>query len=834
MNKFFIFLLGAFFCAATVKSQVPARDFYTISGQVIDSLANDPVPYATVSVAFVQAPTQYVNAAACDGNGKFEIQLRAPGNYVMTIQSVGISTLMKPFSLTETNKKIDFGKLFVKESVQAITEVTVAAQRPLVKVEIDKLIYSMEDDPEAKVSNTLEMLRKVPLLSVDGEDKIQLRGSSNFVIYMNGKPSNLLSGQNVSDVLKSMPANTIKNIEVITDPGAKYDAEGIGGIINIITSRNLFQGYQGSVSANAGTFGGYGGSAYLTAKIGKFGLTGNFSHSNMRRPWSENESVSENLMYDLYYMEKNNANNKYSGAFNFGRLEASYEFDTLRLLSLGVNLMDGRQKSISETMTEMFNNVDVFQYGYDRDGDGKYHFGSTGANLDYQRSTRKKDELITISYRFSNSPNVNETYQYVKNETGVLPPEIRLDQWYDNDARTTEHTGQIDYTNPITKAHSIETGIKYILRQNISKVGHYEKDINGDWSSVRNDYSTDFEHISNIYAAYAGYAFKGEKIGFRTGLRAEGTDQNVKYRLDESKNFGVDYFNLVPNVTVSYQLKPTQQMRVGYNLRISRPGIWYLNPYVNDTDPKNISYGNPELDPEKSHNFNFNYSYFSPKITLNASASYLYVNNGIESYQFIEQTKPDVKQRTYKNIGRNHRASMYVSAGWTPNRTLRFNLNGGLNYVDLKSPELDVSNSGLTGNCNLMAQVTLPKDFRISVNGYYMSGWIMLQGKQSDYCFTSITANKDFLKKKLTVSLSCFNPVSKSLKMKMSTSTDYFVTNSTYTNPWREGRISVFYRFGTMKEAIKKVQRGINNDDVKAGGDGGNTGGGDGAGGGGM
>jgi len=826
MPRFFFFLLGAVLFTATVQAQNRPVDLYTISGQVVDSLTNEPVPYATVSVAFIQAPTQYVNAAACDGNGKFEIRLKAPGNYLLSIQSVGITTFFKPFNLTETDKKIDFGKLSVSEKAQAISEVTVAAQRPLVKVEIDKLIYSMEDDPEAKVNNTLEMLRKVPLITVDGEDKIQLKGSSNFKIFLNGKPSNMLSGQNISDVLKSMPANSIKNIEVITDPGAKYDAEGIGGIINIITSRNLFQGYQGNVSVNAGTFGGFGGNAYLTAKTGKLGLTGNFYYNNLRRPWGNYESVTEKYFNPQYYWENSEGRSKIkSMIYLLGNLEASYEFDTLRLLSLGVNMYNGNQDYISEVYNKTLNDKYGFEYSYKTDDNGKYEYGSTGVNLDYQRSTRKKGEFVTISYRFNNSPNDNGNYTYVKDLTGVMPYPVS-NRWYDNNARTTEHTGQIDYTSPITPKHSIESGLKFIIRQNISKVKDHDMDENGAWKEKwPPNYNSDFEHISNIYAGYAGYAYKAQKFGFRTGLRAEATMQNVAFKIDRSKNFGVDYFNLVPSVTASYQLKPTQQMRAGYNLRIFRPSIWYLNPYVNDTNPYNISYGNPNLVPEKSHSFNLNYSYFSPKYTLNVSASYSYINNSIERYTFIDPENMDVKRQTYDNIGRSQRTGLFVNAGWTPNKKLRFNFNGGMNYADMKSAELGIANSGLTGNCYINAQLTLPKDFRINANGMVMSGRVMLQGKQSGYYFTSISANKDLLKKKMTIMLSFSNPFSKNLKYEMSTKDDYFSTNTTQYQQMREGRISISYRFGTMKETIKKVQRGINNDDMKSGGDGGGGGG---------
>jgi outer membrane receptor protein involved in Fe transport len=333
--------------------------------------------------------------------------------------------------------------------------------------------------------------------------------------------------------------------------------------------------------------------------------------------------------------------------------------------------------------------------------------------------------------------------------------------------------------------------------------------------------NSDFEHSSNIYAIYAGYFYRGQKIGVRTGLRAEGTRQYVKYRLDESKNFDIDYSNVVPNITVSYQLKPTQQLRLGYSLRIFRPSIWHLNPYVNDTDPYNIRYGNPNLVPEKSHGLNANYSYFSPKITLNVSANYSYANNAIEYFTFILEDNPDVKYQTTDNIGRNHRASVYINATWTPNRVLRLTINGGLNYADLRSSARELSNSGLTGNTNVMAQVTLPKDFRINANAMYMSGYVMLQGKQSDYFFYNLSASKDLLEKKMTVSLSCTNPFNKYLSINATNSDEYFAGKATYSQPVREARISVSYRFGAMKEAIRRVQRSITSDDIKSGDSGG-------------
>ena len=827
MNKAFFLITIATFLTVAVAAQERAADLFTVSGQVVDTLSNEPVPFATVGVAFAESPAQFVNAVASDGNGRFEMQLRATGDYIMTIQSVVTATFVKPLTITETDRRINLGRIYVREQSQALGEVAVVAQRPLVRVDIDKITYSVEDDPEALVNNTLDMLRKVPMVTVDGDDRILLRGQTNFRIHLNGRPSPMLSGQTVSDVLRSMPANTIRSIEVITDPGARYEAEGVGGIINIVTSRNLFQGYQGSVAANAGTFGSFGGNTFLTSKIGKLGLTANFSYNNNRRPWSRNESVTENFLNEMHHMENVNGINRNRGEFMFGRLEASYEFDTLRLLSLGVNFWDGKSTSISERTIRMFNNVDNINpvYSYITDGENRFIWGQTGINLDYQRTMNKKDENLTFSYRFNNSPDGGENYTLARDMTGTIPPHIRLRQRFDNNARTTEHSGQIDYVNPLTQQHSIETGLRYILRQNSSKVNHYEIDPNGILMPIPS-VNNDFEHISHIYSAYAGYALRLPKFGVRSGIRAEGTSQSVRFRLDENRNFNVDYYNIVPSITVSYQLQPTQQVRAGYNIRISRPSIWHLNPFVNDTDPNNISFGNPNLEPERSHNFNLNYSFFSVRLNFNVNATHSFVNNSIQHYAFVDSGQDDVRQWTFGNIGRNQRAGLFVNTGWTPNRTFRLNFNGGMNYIDMRSDELNAANSGFTGNLFLNAQITLPRDFRINASGQYMSGWLMLQGRQSAHYFYSIGVNKDFFERRMTVSLTCSNPFNRYMTMTGSQETDFFTSNFTRHHRNREGRISISYRFGNMTESIRRVQRSITVDDVLGGGGGGASAGG--------
>ena len=712
------FMLSAFSAVA----QTGAKGNFVIKGQVVDSLTNETVPYATLSIALQNNPQKSLLLLACDIDGNFEASLKSAGKYILSMQSIGKKPAQKKFTLSAGKTTLNLGKLYMIDDNQRLDEVTVVAQKPLVKVEIDKLTYSLQDDPESQTNNTLDMLRKVPMITVDGNDEIQLQGSTNFKIYVNGKPSNMLSN-NPSDVLKSMPASSVKDIEVITDPGAKYDAEGVGGIINIITTKNLFQGYTGTVRASASTLGRFGGGAYVSAKYGKFGITANYNYNYNNSPWNESYSIREDYGTDSRAgsVLNQSGRSKNQGPFQFGYLEGSYEIDSLNLITVGANLFRGDNTSKTEYAVEMLgrNGSELLpSYSHNRNSRSTSVFGSTDINVDYQHSTHKKGELLTLSYRFSQSPNNSESYTELLDVVDY-PLMSDYPQWTINDAATNEHTFQFDYTTPTWKNHTLEAGVKYIYRGSDSETDRrYYRDSIQDWESVY-DANSDFRHNQHIYSAYLGYAMKFGKLGTKFGVRGEGTSLNVKYAYDPSMNFKTNYFDVVPNLTLSYQITQAQQVRVGYNMRIRRPGIRYLNPYINDTDPLNISYGNPNLDSEKSHNIRLNYSIFTQKFNMNFSGNYRFVNNSIEQYTWVNDQ--GISETTYGNIGRTRSVGAFLYASYSPIAMLRIFTNAGMNYEKLQSTEGNLANDGFSGRVFAGAQLTLPKDFRIDLNGGYFS-----------------------------------------------------------------------------------------------------------------
>ena len=366
-------------------------------------------------------------------------------------------------------------------------------------------------------------------------------------------------------------------------------------------------------------------------------------------------------------------------------------------------------------------------------------------------------------------------------------------------------------------------GLKYILRNNSSRGDNtFLNPATGrEWEEDLNR-KNDLDHEQRITSGYAGYGFKAGKLGIKLGLRGENTNQQIHFMSARTDTvLHSRFFDMVPSVAFSYQLGMTQTLRWGYNIRISRPGIWYLNPYINDSDPNNIRYGNPNLDAEQTHNFNINYGSFSQKLNFNATISYSFTQNAITSRIFIDKyrDREGVTHNTYDNIGRNQSIGLDGYISWTPSSVIRMNLNGSLSYTDIQSTEnAGVRNSGFSGRGFGGITFTLPKEVRLSANGGIFTNNIQLQTIQSAFYFYSFSAMKSFFNKKLDVSLNTTTPFHRYRNFKLTTTGEGFIQNMNFQNPMRIFRLSITYRFGNLKSSVKRVQRTITNEDVLQGG----------------
>ena len=821
-------------CTQLLTAQQKESTSFQIQGILLDSITRQGEPYATIKVARKESPQKAVKMLVSDMNGKFKERVPGSGSFLLIITSVGRTTITRPFTASQGEKLIDFGTMLVSDASNELGQIEVVAQKPLVKADVDKIEYNIQDDPDSQSNSLLEMLRKVPLVTVDGEDNIKVNGSSSFKVYVNGRPNNMMSN-NPTEVLKSMPANSIKHIEVITNPGPKYDAEGVGGILNIVTVGSGMEGYTATFSGNVSNNGG-GGSLFSTVQKGKLTVSARYNYDYSKQPKSHSGGTRTTLperltehSSDVLYENSNKGNHR----FHAGSLEASYEIDTLRLVSMSFGLWgggyrgdrDGHQLGSHPSLGEL--------YEYATVGRTKNSWFSIDGGIDYQRLFHTKNRMLTFSYKINTNPSTSDDYTDYVNKTAVPEWEDfihRLTNLHtDGKQHTTEHTFQVDYTTPIGKLHTIEGGVKYILRDNAADNDRYEQTSDSPEADYAFDeeYSSHYKHQNDILAAYLGYGLKWKKLSGRLGLRYEFTHQEVKYLLGKGEDFQKDFNDLVPSASIGYQLTDLSNLRLGYNMRIYRPGIWYLNPYLDDSNPSNLSQGNPNLNSEKSHNLNLSYSNFTQKFNLNVGIHYSFTNNSIEHVNTLMQdteipglqnpTGKEVLYSTYYNMGKNRTVGLngYINWNATSNTRLYLNINGS--YVYIKGAE-NLKNDGWTMFAFGGIQQTLPKDWRISLNLMGQTPWIMLQGKGSRFFDYSLSVNKSFLKKRLTLSAYASNFFKKYKRNSLHLEDVNFVQDSYNRYTRQRFGFSISYRIGELKASVKKATRSISNDDVKGGG----------------
>jgi len=774
----------------------------TIKGVILDSLKKQPMGYVTVALRHAKTNLPVKSMLSKD-NGSFEFTNLPLKSYQLVLASVGFKN--KVIDIDSTKKLIDLGQIQMSASSNDLKEVSVTAVRPIIKQEVDRIGYDVQADPSNKVESALDMMRKVPLVSVDASDNIKLKGNTDYKILINGKPSSLVA-KNPSDVLKAMPASNIEKIEVITTPSAKYEAEGLAGIINIITKKNADQGYNGNLNTRYNTVWGLGTNLNATVKQGKFGLNGYVGFNRQNKQSTTFANTTNTFAPIVSSLTQNGTNDRGNGKNTYGSAELSYEVDTLNLVTANVESYSYRLDQTSDQFSRQFNDSSAVNQAYHLQNASGVKYHGTDLGINYQLGfAGHKDQLLTASYKYSSSGSTqtnnaifDQRYNY-----GMA----NYNQY--NNSGTKEHSFQLDYVQPLKKV-TIEAGAKAVLRKNFS-------DFNSDTlSSKTSQYANDpsqtnnFDYQQNVYGVYNSYQVKLSKWTAKAGLRLEHTNVDANFTSIGSVATQ-DYNNLVPSVSIQRSLK-NSSINFGFSNRISRPNIWQLNPFVNAANPKYINVGNPDLRPVVNHSFELNYSTYA-KGSTNFGLSYSFANNTIQSVTTI---RPDtVSVTTYENVGQNKRLGANLNVNYPITKKLNLNINSQLIYVWLKGTYNSIfySNKGLQGYIFGNAGYKFDKGWRVGVDGGVDSRYVLLQGKDNYYAGASMSASKDFLKDRANIGIYLSNPWKKYRTNDSYTKTNEFEQFNVNQNYYRNIGFSFTYKFGRLNSQIKKNQRGIENDD---------------------
>ena len=683
-------------------------------------------------------------------------------------------------------------------TVQQLKEAAITSRRELVKTDADKLTYNVEADPLAEGSNLIDILRNVPMLSINGDEQVLLNGSKDYKVLVNGRSTGMLA-RNFNQLIKTLPAASVKEIQVITNPPVKYDAEGIGGIINIVLAKRVKAGYNGSLGVNAGTLGNAGGSGYLSAQLGKFTLSANASGSYFPNPTVHGITDIEIYGSDTKHFQRLDfeSDNKYiSGAFS---LEASYEPDSLNLVTLSG--WTNYQRMLQEyDITESFwNTARVKTLEMQEPTVRNTRHNAFSGELAWQKTFREDGGILSFSYSIDGNPNSTD------NHIVVVPVLNCAD--YHRHSFNTEHTiqqiGQIDYFATLRKKHQIETGGKYTLRGHVADSQDELWDFDGGRWVIDNSNVNDLDYKQHIFAAYASYGYKFNKITLKAGTRLEYTlNRGLSKSASGNLTFDNSNFNIVPYFNAAWQIDPQNSLALTYTRRLGRPSVSYLNPYIFEESPYSRMHGNPDLRTVVSDALTLTYRTNGDKWNLMARTYGSLCNNKIE---YLSVVSPDgVKVSTYENAVTYDHIDLMVNLGWSPSNGFNLQASGQLGYNYYYAPSLEQKNDGWSWYVSASANASLWRGATAFASGGAYGGDISLQrtwyGVDYEY---SLGVRQGFLQNRLILNVSAIMPFQGRYDGTVrETYTDtYHQHNESWYNP-RSFRLGLTWRFG--KSSIRQ------------------------------
>lgn len=694
--------------------------------------------------------------------------------------------------------------------------VTVTRMRRNVKADVDKISYDVKNDADAPASTVLDMLRKVPMVTVDGEDNITVNGSSSFKVYVDGKPNMMMSSA-PSQVFKAMPASMVKSIEVVTNPGAKYDAEGTAGVLNIVMDKDMaatmggggnMDGYNGNIRLQAGNK-SWGGSAFVSGQQGKLSFSANAMY-NYSNPGTTTTIMEQEQLGAITSKTAVDASSKSKTPFTMGNLTLGYDLDDMSSIGLtaGITSFSAKSKAYSDIHSTGSLYGDGYSYGTLTDQ--KMSRTSFNGSLDYQRFlNQERTSSLTLTYQLTYAPTNNET----DNRFDIAAEEGTwldlTDRFSENKERTTDHIFQADYTTPLGKGNTLNAGLKFSHRKATSDADYYLA------GSYAESLSSEYDYNNSILAGYAEFVSKFGKWGAKAGLRYEQTWQDVAYRLGNGEDFKTNYGNLVPSASLSYSFAPSTNIGLTYNMRISRPGISYLNPYVDRSSPIALSYGNPDLETEKTHSLGIVFNSFSSRLMLNVNLRYSFTDNAIEQFSFYDSD--NLLNTTFDNTAKNHTGSLNVYVQWMLHKNTRLFLNGGVGYSDMRSKALDQKNNGWNANAMAGLQQTLPANFKLGAYLITSTKRYTLQGWSSGFNMLTANLSKTLLGDKLTVSVSASTGLGNGGKLGIESYTHGkdFSNHMKIKVPMQSVSLTVAYNFGNSKKQFQQRRSRVESDYIE-------------------
>lgn len=765
---------------------------------------NQPVEFASIGV-FRSRDSSTVAGVLTDEKGYFQLEGLPAGNYYILIQSLGFEAKRLPrVAISPQSPEVDLGNVLMNESVRQLQEVVVQGQKQLMDYSLDRKIVNVDRLPTALGGTAVDILQNVPSVTVDADGTLSLRGSNNVIVLIDGKPSGL-TGLDRQAVLEQVPASNIERIEVITNPSSRFDADGAGGIINIVLKKERAPGINGNVQVNVGTRDKYNASVNLNYRVSKLNLFGSYNFRDERR-FSYRNSDRQNFFGNdstSFLVQRNDGlRNRVNNNLRFG---LDYSLTPRDNVTASVLYRPSYSRN---TETETFNTLDANrallgrltrttlerepQTGLD------YTFG-------YRRTFPKKGRELNFDATLSTNRGTEFT-EYRQNSQlpeFLITPNLRANQQRStNDDDNRVGVLQLDFIEPLKEKKRFESGLKYTYRR-LGADYVFEDLLEGAWTMNRS-ISNNFVYNEQTSAAYVNFGNELKKFSYQVGVRTEYTNILTEQRTTEQQTRR-DYIYLFPSAFFNYNFSQAQKMQVNYSRRINRPSVWSLNPFVNLTDPLNISFGNPLLNPELINSFEVSHLWYGKTTSLTSTLFLRQTNNNITRYRTLRED--GVTESTFLNLNRTQNYGLEVVVTqellkwWKVNANFSFfqaNIQPGPGVPNV----LTRTNRSWTTRLNSTMSPWKGTDLQLTMN--YRSPFIVAQGTIQGFFNVDIGLKQDVLKGRGAVNFRV-SDIFNTLQFRSETFGPNFTSTS---RAKRESRIAfIGFSYRLSKQVVRERDR---------------------------
>ena len=788
-------------------AQTPVKEGIIISGIVRDSLGGELLEKASISLKGQKRFT-----VLTDAKGGFAITGVPAGNYSLAIAFVGYMPLRQPVLVVEKDN-IDLGTILLSAKTDMLEKAVVTGSRPLVETKVDRIVYNVDRDVTSQGGVATDVLRKVPQVTVDASGNVELLGNASIQFLINGKQSTIF-GNSIVDALQSIPASQIQSIEVMSSPGAKYEATGTGGVINIILKKNKTEGFSGSINTTAGTR-QENGSVNLTYKKSNLTLSGYFSGSDQlkvsTRTTNLRNSVDTATGNQYFLGEQGNSDFSRYGYRTGAGLDWDISPRDNLSISFAFNQFGNSTNGLFDqesTSTDPLGNKYSDQF-YLRSAENTIRNNTADLGLDYTKKFRRENEQLTFTFLYSAG---QDNTGYVQSQRYQSNDSLFSGSTSNNPGRDRLTSLGLDYAYPVTKGVLLETGVRTGIESLVSNAGVYTFDSAAYANLYDNNQSYSSTFRREVYAGYLSSTFKAfHWVDVIAGVREEYTVNKAFYSNSGHVNIP-DYNNLAPSVTLSHTFAGNQMLKFAYAYRLERPEYRDLNPFLNLSDPQNITTGSPTIKPEIGHDYQLGYTFnFNRDNSLNTMLVYTHNNPDIKSYtafypafQVGDTTYTNVNVTSRANIASEDKWGLVLGGSFVP--FPKFTVRPAVQLYERITNNIYSIPQRITGfeyRWNINANYQFAKGLIVEGFGSYKSG-IKWQGRTADFLTYTFALRQQLWGGKGSIGFVAVNAFANYLSQHSVVEGVGFHTDNLLEIPYRSFGINFLYKFGGFKIKMKE------------------------------